>query len=104
MTPKASAFTTQGRLMVVSNRAPFRIVREAGTNRIEPTVGGVATTFLHLLELHGGLWIAWSGGTDTPPALEIPMENPRFSILFSAYPKNGSVTIIGACAIGVCGP
>lgn len=68
--------------MIVSNRAPFRIVREAGTKRIEPTVGGVATTFLHLLELHGGLWIAWSGGTDTPPALEIPMENPRFSIVF----------------------
>ena len=68
--------------MVVSNRAPFRIVRKADTTRIEPTVGGVATTFLHLLELHGGLWVAWSGGIDTPPALGIPAENPRFSINF----------------------
>jgi trehalose 6-phosphate synthase/phosphatase len=82
MTPKASASTAQGRLMVVSNRAPFRVVREGARKRIEPTVGGVATTFLHLLEMHGGLWIAWSGGADAPPALEIPAENPRFSINF----------------------
>jgi trehalose 6-phosphate synthase/phosphatase len=82
MTPKASASTAQGRLIVVSNRAPFRIVRKAGKKRIEPTVGGVATTFLHLLEMNGGLWIAWSGGTETPPALEIPPENPRFAINF----------------------
>ena len=68
--------------MVVSNRAPFRVVHDSGARRIEPTVGGVATTFLHLLEMHGGLWIAWSGGTDAPPALEIPPKNSRFSIVF----------------------
>lgn len=68
--------------MIVSNRAPFRIIREAGTRRIEPTVGGVATSFMHLLELHGGLWIAWSGGTDTPPALKVPAANQQFSIVF----------------------
>jgi trehalose 6-phosphate synthase/phosphatase len=82
MSPQASAFRSKDRLIVVSNRAPFRVVQEAGRKRIEPTVGGVATTFLHLLELHGGLWIAWSGGTETPPALEIPAEDPRFSIVF----------------------
>ena len=47
------------RLVVVSNRAPFRIVHQAGRRRVEPTVGGLATTFLHLLEKHGGLWVAW---------------------------------------------
>ena len=70
--------------MVVSNRAPFRIVHDGGTQRIEPTVGGVATTFLHLLEMHGGLWIAWSGDSETPSPLEIPAEAPRFSITFLA--------------------
>src|SRR5215469_2412318 len=82
MTPTSSAFRSEGRLVIVSNRAPFRVVREAGTRRIEPTVGGVATTFLHLLELYGGLWIAWSGGSDAPPVLEIPGKNAQFSIVF----------------------
>jgi trehalose-6-phosphate synthase len=50
------------RLLVMSNRAPIRLVREDGQERLEPTVGGVGTTFLRLLEQHGGLWIAWSGG------------------------------------------
>ena len=68
--------------MIVSNRAPFRIVREAGRERIEPTVGGVATTFLHLLDTHGGLWIAWSGGTETPASLKVPSRNRPFSINF----------------------
>jgi trehalose 6-phosphate synthase/phosphatase len=71
-----------GRLMVVSNRAPFRIVHQAGRRRIEPTVGGLATTFLHLLEKHGGLWVAWSGGTETPNRLNVSEKNPPFSIVF----------------------
>jgi hypothetical protein len=39
-----------GRLLVLSNRAPIRIVSERGRRRIEPTVGGVGATFLRLLE------------------------------------------------------
>jgi trehalose 6-phosphate synthase/phosphatase len=74
--------STGGRLMVVSNRAPFRIIHEGGTQRVEPTVGGVATTFLHLLEMHGGLWLAWSGGSETPAPLRIPANQPRFSTVF----------------------
>jgi len=50
-----------GRLLVVSNRAPIRIVTQNGRRHIEPTVGGVGATFLRLLERHGGVWIAWSG-------------------------------------------
>jgi trehalose-6-phosphate synthase len=50
-----------GRLIVMSNRAPIRIVRVAVQERVESTVGGVGTTFLRLLERSGGLWIAWSG-------------------------------------------
>src|SRR5713101_2624407 len=54
------------RLLVMSNRAPIRLVRERGVERIVPTVGGVGTTFFRLLELYGGLWIAWSGVKDSP--------------------------------------
>ena len=61
-----------GRLIVMSNRAPIRIVRQGGKERIEPTVGGVGTTFLRLLELSGGLWIAWSGGRTAPEPQLVP--------------------------------
>ncbi len=57
-------------LVVMSNRAPIRVVREGSRARLEPTVGGVGTTFLRLLGRNGGLWIAWSEGQAalTPPA------------------------------------
>jgi len=71
------------RLIVMSNRAPIRIVREAGRERIEPTVGGVGSTFLRLLEHHGGLWIAWSGGQRTLAPREMPPDDPRFKIVFA---------------------
>ena len=67
-----------GRLLVLSNRAPIRIVNEHGQRRIEPTVGGVGATFLRLLERHGGVWIAWSGSKSTPEPLQMPPDNPRF--------------------------
>jgi trehalose 6-phosphate synthase/phosphatase len=75
----------RGRLIVMSNRAPIRVVHEAGQQHIEPTVGGVGSTFLRLLEHQGGLWIAWSGSqTKTPGRLMMPPESdpPRFQIVF----------------------
>ena len=72
-----------GRLIVMSNRAPIRIVRAGGREHVEPTVGGVGTTFLRLLERSGGLWIAWSGGRNTPEPYLLPPENPRFKIVFA---------------------
>jgi trehalose 6-phosphate synthase/phosphatase len=70
------------RLVVMSNRAPIKVVRENDRERIEPTVGGVGTTFLRLLENHGGLWIAWSGGQKTPMRLNLPVDHPRFTLSF----------------------
>jgi trehalose 6-phosphate synthase/phosphatase len=71
------------RLIVMSNRAPIRIVRVAREERVEPTVGGVGTTFLRLLERNGGLWIAWSGGQKTPAPKLMPPRDPRFKIIFA---------------------
>ncbi len=72
------------RLIVMSNRAPIRIVREGPRQRIEPTVGGVGTTFLRLLERQGGVWIAWSGDKKTRGRRMMPPESetPRFQIVF----------------------
>src|SRR6516164_6014982 len=78
-----SAVMSSPRLIVMSNRAPIRIVREAREERLEPTVGGVGTTFLRLLERTGGLWIAWSGGQKTPPSKLMPPGAPRFKIIFA---------------------
>jgi trehalose 6-phosphate synthase/phosphatase len=71
-----------GRLLVLSNRAPIRVVSERGHRRIEPTVGGVGATFLRLLERHGGVWIAWSGGKTAPAPLQMPPDAPCFSMVF----------------------
>jgi trehalose 6-phosphate synthase/phosphatase len=70
------------RLVIMSNRAPIRIVRHGTADRIEQNVGGVGTTFLRLLERHGGLWIAWSGGQRTPRHLSLPLDHPRFTMSF----------------------
>lgn len=70
------------KLVVMSNRAPIKVVREGREERIEPTVGGVGTTFLRLLEHHGGTWIAWNGGQKTPARLSLPAEHPRFDLSF----------------------
>lgn len=69
-------------LVVMSNRAPIRVIREHGRERIEPTVGGVGSTFLRLLENHGGLWIAWSGSKDNPGRIAMPPAHPSFNMVF----------------------
>jgi trehalose 6-phosphate synthase/phosphatase len=70
-------------LVVMSNRAPIRIIREDRGERLEPTVGGLGTTFMRLLERNGGLWIAWSGGQKTPGPKLMPPADPRFKIVFA---------------------
>jgi trehalose 6-phosphate synthase/phosphatase len=67
----------------MSNRAPIRVIREGREERIEPTVGGVGSTFLRLLERNGGLWVAWSGGQRTPSPKVMPPTEPRFKIIFA---------------------
>src|SRR6266478_9428767 len=74
--PQASSAKVRPRLIVMSNRAPIRLVRVNSYDRIEPTVGGVGATFLRLLEQRGGCWIAWSGGQAAPARLSLPAHNP----------------------------
>jgi trehalose 6-phosphate synthase/phosphatase len=80
---RISSPAPNGRLIVMSNRAPIKIVREGGRERIEPTVGGVGTTFLRLLERNGGLWIAWSGGQKAPAPRVMPSAEAHFKIIFA---------------------
>src|SRR5437667_5408907 len=72
------------RLLVMSNRAPIRLIGESPNERVEPTIGGVGTTFLRLLEYHGGLWIAWPGGGGAPARMALPPRDPRFMMVFQS--------------------
>ena len=70
------------RLLVMSNRAPVRVIHEKGQQRIETTVGGVGSTFMRLLEQHGGVWVAWSGARANPGRLTMAGVESRFSMVF----------------------
>lgn len=86
------------RLLVMSNRAPIRLVGEGPNERIEPTVGGVGSTFLRLLERHGGLWIAWPGGHKAAGHLPFPPGQPRFAISFvTLSERDVSLYYYGLC-------
>ncbi len=80
-TSRSAEMESAGRLIVVSNRAPLRVVHKGDETRIEATVGGVATAFVHLLEKTGGLWIAWSGGTEKMDSFGMPQDGPRYSMV-----------------------
>lgn len=87
-----------GRFLVMSNRAPIKVVTEGGRDRVEPTVGGVGSTFLRLLERYGGLWIAWSGGSGAPKRTMLPPLNPRFLMsLLKLSEKDVSNYYYGMC-------
>ncbi|MHB8384124.1 MAG: alpha,alpha-trehalose-phosphate synthase (UDP-forming) [Candidatus Binataceae bacterium] len=80
-TSRSAEMESGGRLIVVSNRAPVKLITRGDATRVETTVGGVATAFVQLLEKFGGLWIAWSGTTEDFSPLKLPQDNPRFSMI-----------------------
>jgi trehalose 6-phosphate synthase/phosphatase len=86
------------RLLVMSNRAPVRVVRENGKSHVEQTVGGVGSTFLRLLHRSGGVWIAWSEGKNQPLRIEMPPDNPHFTMCFTRLSERDvSDYYYGAC-------
>jgi len=78
----AGKLPARHRLIVMSNRAPIKVVRTGSKETIEPTVGGVGATFLRLLEHSRGRWIAWSGGASTPSHKAAAPENSLFDLVF----------------------
>ncbi len=67
--------TDLGRLIIVANRAPVR--KEEGT--WHPSIGGLATALLPILEAHGGVWVSMQE-EGAPERQAWPEEEPRFSI------------------------
>lgn len=66
------------RLLIVANREPIRR-QDDGSWR--PSVGGLTTALLPVLEKRGGGWVAWGETeTDTYRSLSYPPEDPAFRV------------------------
>lgn len=59
------------RMIVVSNRLPIVLSREEGQLRMQAGSGGLVTALGPILKNRGGLWIGWTGLTETLPIREI---------------------------------
>ncbi len=65
-------------LIVVANREPLR--QRAG-GRWEPSVGGLTTALLPVLQKRGGVWVAWGEtDADTMPQLVYPEDESTFEV------------------------
>src|SRR5690242_8781847 len=53
------------RLLVVSNRLPVTLTRETDGWRSTPSSGGLATAMNPILKQNGGVWIGWSGESES---------------------------------------
>ena len=53
--------STAGKILIVSNRLPIRIVREKGQISVEPGSGGLVTAMAPVLRDRGGTWAGWDG-------------------------------------------
>ncbi len=73
---RASATEPDGRLIVVANRAPVRRGEGGGW---EPSVGGLATALLPVLEERGGVWVA-AREEEEPGRQPYPAGDPAFVI------------------------
>ncbi len=59
------------RLIVVSNRLPYVLDRQAADKWVlKPGSGGLVTALLPVLRKRGGIWIGWSGATEAIPDLD----------------------------------
>ena len=64
------------RLIIVANRAPIRKTIEGWT----PSIGGLATALLPVLESQSGVWVSMKEDDDIPTRLQYPVSNPRFAV------------------------
>ncbi len=64
------------RLIIVANRAPIRRTIEGWT----PSIGGLATALLPVLENQGGVWVSMKEEEEIPTRLNYPVDDPRFIV------------------------
>lgn len=66
------------RLLIAANREPLQ---RSGEGSWEPSVGGLTTALLPVLEEHGGVWVAW-GEEDvaSTPTISYPADDPVLEV------------------------
>lgn len=64
------------RLIIAANRAPIRQTPEGWA----PSIGGLATALLPVLEEQGGVWVSMKEKPDIATRLEYPLEDPRLVV------------------------
>ena len=67
------------RLVLVSNRGPYRLTVTRNGVKAERTVGGLVTSLLPMLEQLGGVWIAWG---EPEGRYALPARRPRFDLRY----------------------
>ncbi len=67
------------RLIVVSNREPYRVEPSRGKVRLEKTVGGLVSALEPVLREYGGTWVCWGRKGKGPEELRV---NDRFLVKF----------------------
>ena len=76
----------EARLIVATNRAPFRLKTGIGGQPIwERPAGGVTAALDPLLRQTGGLWVAAEPGN--PQELRVPPEDPSYDVAVLGIPK-----------------
>ncbi len=76
------AIAAGGRLVVVSNRGPFRFKKSTRGVQAEKTVGGLVSALDPLLRQTGGTWVAWDDQfRENDPLgskVRVPLEKPEY--------------------------
>lgn len=71
-TPRAARSSGTGRLLLASNREPFRAGDDGDGGKCVPTVGGLASGLMPVLRQRDGLWVCW----DPEPRQEVNGTGP----------------------------
>ena len=64
------------RIIIVANRAPIRKTRHGWT----PSIGGLATALLPVLEEQGGVWVSMKEDEGIPSRVDYPLIDPSFVV------------------------
>lgn len=78
-----SAERQGGRLIVVSNRGPFRFKKVTEGFRSDRTIGGLVSALDPLLRQTGGTWVAWDDefrkGDPLGSRVKVPLSKPEYT-------------------------
>lgn len=72
------------RLVICSNREPYKVSPVDSGYEYEATVGGLVSALIPIMRATEGLWVSWAGGgeldkSELPTTQSIPAEKPRFT-------------------------